>query len=138
MALLIGAFHKNQNSMVYPEALNAPEPTRTRTNTSSNPSGLEQLQYSFAFVKMLAHGDGGVPRLQRVTQSSHKISVLVPVYSSPSRWLSPTSPTDNRQLSCSIDGVGLSAHYDGGRKPDIHCGLAFCIRWQAASHSISC
>jgi hypothetical protein len=45
---------------------------------------------------------------------------------------------DNRQLSCAIDGVGLSAHYDGGRKPDIHRGLEFCIRWQAASHSISC
>jgi hypothetical protein len=28
MALLIGAFHRNENSMVYPEALNAPEPSR--------------------------------------------------------------------------------------------------------------
>jgi hypothetical protein len=27
MALLIGASHKNQNSMAYPKALNAPEPT---------------------------------------------------------------------------------------------------------------
>jgi hypothetical protein len=28
---------------------------------------------------MLPHGDGGFPQLRRVTQSSRKISVLVPV-----------------------------------------------------------